>query len=394
MTAQATGAELSGPLAATAGEVRQIHARRAHASWGPGRPRARGCFRRSLTIFVSFLPPRSACRVRPPRCVRAPWPPPFARDAPFLAAAVAALGRWPERKKRRKRGAPPGPCRNQRPGPATAPAPPPSPERTRPAWTGMGVRAAPSCAAAPAAAGAEQRRRPGLWPPSPPPLLLLLLLSLGLLHAGRCRPGGERAARALFWVPGTPRPWRASTAFPGVGSCPTASGLRQRQPLSGSQRAGAACGTNAPGLYCSPRGCLLEPAADRVSAALTACERRTEPCAALLCCCGWWRGWESHPVQRFFFHPSLGWIPKELKLSGISFCFAKAALGTEFGRLKGCFEASLVFSVPSGLDRCVLACGGPQGLCRRRSTEECALRVINLNLNLVICDACFCFLYK
>lgn len=95
-----------------------------------------------------------------------------------------------------------------------------------------------------------------------------------------------------------------------------------------------------------------------------------------------------------FFHPSLGWIPKELNLSGISFCFAKAALGTEFGRLKRCFEGSLVFSVPIGLDRCVLACGGPQGLCRRRSTEECALRVINLNLNLVICDACFCFLYK
>lgn len=65
----------------------------------------------------------------------------------------------------------------------------------------MGVRAAPSCAAAPAAAGAEQCRRPGLWPPSPPPpLLLLLLLSLGLLHAGRRGPGGERAARALFWV--------------------------------------------------------------------------------------------------------------------------------------------------------------------------------------------------
>lgn len=224
MTAQATGAELSGPLAATAGEVRPIHARRAHASWGPGRPRARGCFRRSLTIFVSFLPPRSACCVRPPRCVRAPWPPPSARDAPFLAAAVAALGRWPERKKRRKRGAPPGPCRSQRPGPATAPAPPPSPERTRPAWTGMGVRAAPSCAAAPAAAGAEQRRRPGLWPPSPPPLLLLLLLSLGLLHAGRHGPRGlcsgspgrhgpgGRARRSLAPGPARPPPASASNS--------------------------------------------------------------------------------------------------------------------------------------------------------------------------------------
>lgn len=82
----------------------------------------------------------------------------------------------------------PGPCRSPRPGPATAPAPPPSQERTRPAWTGMGVRAALSCAAAPAAAGAEQYHRPGLWPPSPPPpLLLLLLLSLGLLHAGDCQ---------------------------------------------------------------------------------------------------------------------------------------------------------------------------------------------------------------
>lgn len=96
----------------------------------------------------------------------------------------------------------------------------------------------------------------------------------------------------------------------------------------------------------------------------------------------------------FFFHPSLGWIPKELKLSGISFCFAKAALGTEFSRLKRCYEASLVFSVPSGLDRCVFQYGGRQGFCRRRSTEECALRVINLNLNLVIWDACFCFLNK
>lgn len=257
---------------------------------------------RSRSLYLSS---RSACRVRPPRCVRAPWPPPSARDARFLAAAVAALGRWPERKKRRKRGAPPGPCRSQRPGPATAPAPPPSPERTSPAWTGMGVRAAPSCAAAPAAAGAEQRRRPGFWPPSPPPLLLLLLLSLGLLHAGRRGPGGERAARALFWVPGTPRPWRGEhgvpwlgfTALPGAGSCPTASGPLQRPPLSGSQRAGAACGTSAPGLYCSPRGCLLEPAADRVSAALTACERRTEPCAAV----GGGEAGNRTPCKDFFF---------------------------------------------------------------------------------------------
>lgn len=80
---------------------------------------------------------------------------------------------------------PPGPCRSHGPRPATAPAPPPSPEPTRPAWTGMGLRAAPSCAAAAAAAaGAEQRRRPRLCPPPPLALLLLLLLSLGLLHAG------------------------------------------------------------------------------------------------------------------------------------------------------------------------------------------------------------------
>ncbi|CAI9170900.1 unnamed protein product [Rangifer tarandus platyrhynchus] len=99
-------------------------------------------------------------------------------------------------RKKRKRGAPSGPCRRPGPGPATAPAPPPSPEPTRAAWTGMGLRAAsPSCAAAApassaAAAGAEQRRRPrrrpGLGPP-PLALLLLLLLSLGLLHAGDCQ---------------------------------------------------------------------------------------------------------------------------------------------------------------------------------------------------------------
>ncbi|XFF79062.1 hypothetical protein AB1E18_005281 [Capra hircus] len=99
-------------------------------------------------------------------------------------------------RKKRKRGAPSGPCRHPGPGPATAPAPPPSPEPTRAAWTGMGLRAAsPSCAAAApasaaAAAGAEPRRRPrrrpGLGPP-PLALLLLLLLSLGLLHAGDCQ---------------------------------------------------------------------------------------------------------------------------------------------------------------------------------------------------------------
>ncbi|XP_032012647.1 repulsive guidance molecule B [Hylobates moloch] len=91
-------------------------------------------------------------------------------------------------RKKRKRSAPPGPCRSHGPRPATAPAPPPSPEPTRPAWTGMGLRAAPSSAAAAAAAAAEveQRRRPGLCPP-PLKLLLLLLLSLGLLHAGDCQ---------------------------------------------------------------------------------------------------------------------------------------------------------------------------------------------------------------
>nr|XP_012326413.1 RGM domain family member B isoform X2 [Aotus nancymaae] len=86
-------------------------------------------------------------------------------------------------RKKRKRGAPLGPCSSQGPRHATAPAPPPSPEPTRPAWTGMGLRAAPSCAAA---AEVEQRRRPGLCPP-PLELLLLLLLSLGLLHAGDCQ---------------------------------------------------------------------------------------------------------------------------------------------------------------------------------------------------------------
>lgn len=164
--------------------------------WVPARsPRspARGCLLSALArslahglCISSSSRPSSARRLRPPRCLCAPPPPPSARDAPVTAAVAAALGRWPERKKRRKRGAPPGPCRSQRPGPAAAPAP--SPERTRPAWTGMGVRAAPSCAAAPAAAGAEQGRRPWLWPPSPPPpLLLLLLLSLGLFHAGDCQ---------------------------------------------------------------------------------------------------------------------------------------------------------------------------------------------------------------
>ncbi|KAF3821853.1 hypothetical protein GH733_009895, partial [Mirounga leonina] len=93
------------------------------------------------------------------------------------------------RRKKRKRGASHGPCRSHSHEPDTAPAPPPSPEPTRPAWTGMGLRAAPSCAAAAAsaaAAGAEQRRRPQLCPP-PLALLLLLLLSLGLLHAGDCQ---------------------------------------------------------------------------------------------------------------------------------------------------------------------------------------------------------------
>uniref|UniRef100_A0A8C0SQ34 Repulsive guidance molecule BMP co-receptor b n=1 Tax=Canis lupus familiaris TaxID=9615 RepID=A0A8C0SQ34_CANLF len=99
-------------------------------------------------------------------------------------------------RKKRKRGASPGPCRSHGRDPATAPAPPPSPEPTRPAWTGMGCRAAPSCAAAAAAAaaapaGAEQRRRPQPCPPPrpPPPALLplLLLLGLGLLHAGDCQ---------------------------------------------------------------------------------------------------------------------------------------------------------------------------------------------------------------
>ncbi|XP_034870838.1 repulsive guidance molecule B isoform X1 [Mirounga angustirostris] len=92
-------------------------------------------------------------------------------------------------RKKRKRGASHGPCRSHSHEPDTAPAPPPSPEPTRPAWTGMGLRAAPSCAAAAAsaaAAGAEQRRRPQLCPP-PLALLLLLLLSLGLLHAGDCQ---------------------------------------------------------------------------------------------------------------------------------------------------------------------------------------------------------------
>nr|KAF6490817.1 repulsive guidance molecule BMP co-receptor b [Molossus molossus] len=91
-------------------------------------------------------------------------------------------------RKKKKRGASPGPCRSHGSGPATAPVPPPSPKPTRPAWTGMGLRAAPSCAAASAAvSGAEQRRRrPRLCPP-PLALLLLLLLSLGLLHAGDCQ---------------------------------------------------------------------------------------------------------------------------------------------------------------------------------------------------------------
>lgn len=192
-----------------------------------------------LCIFFSrlFLP---ACRVRPSRCLCALLPPPSTRDALLIAAVAAGLERWPERRKRRKRGVRPGPCRSPRPGPATAPAPPPSQERTRPAWTGMGVRAAPSCAAAPAAAGAEQHHRPGLWPPSPPPpLLLLLLLSLGLLHAGRRGPGGERAARALFWV-------RNATALAGEQGAhgrrftllSAASCLRRRQPVVRSQRAG------------------------------------------------------------------------------------------------------------------------------------------------------------
>lgn len=230
-----------------------------------------------LCILFSrlFLPTR---HVRTSRCLCALLPPPCARDTLLIAAVAAGLERWPERRKRRKRGVRPGPCRSPRPGPATAPAPPPSQERTRPAWTGMGVRAAPSCAAAPAAAGAEQSRCPGLWPPSPPPpLLLLLLLSLGLLHAGRRGPGGERASRALFWV----RNARALACEQGA-HCRGFTFLRLRpgQPVVGSQRAEPACGTDTPGLYCSQQECLLGPAADRVSTTLVACERRL----GALCC--------------------------------------------------------------------------------------------------------------
>lgn len=257
-------------------------------------------------IFFSrlFLP---GPRVRPSRCLCALLPPPSARYALLLAAVAAGLERWPERRKRRKRGVRPGPCRSPRPGPATAPAPPPSQERTRPAWTGMGVRAAPSCAAAPAAAGAEQYRRPGLWPPSPPPplLLLLLLLSLGLLHAGRRGPGGERAARALFWVRNaTALAGEQGTHGRGFTLLPSASGLHRRRPVVGSQRAGAACGTDTPGLYCSRQECLLEPAADRVSATLVARMETGSPVLFLLYSWGWRRGPESHTVQRF--SPELG----------------------------------------------------------------------------------------
>lgn len=156
-------------------------------------------------LYLSSRPFLPARRFWPSPCLFAVPPPPSALDARLIAAVAAGLELWPERKKRRKRDAPPGPCRSQRPGPATAPAPPPpppsSPERTRPAWTGMGVRAAPSCAAAPAAAGAEQCRCPRLWPPPLLLLLLPLLLSLGLPHAGRRGPGGEwAAAQALFCV--------------------------------------------------------------------------------------------------------------------------------------------------------------------------------------------------
>lgn len=283
--------------------------------WVPARsPRspARGCLLSALArslahglCISSSSRPSSARRLRPPRCLCAPPPPPSARDAPVTAAVAAALGRWPERKKRRKRGAPPGPCRSQRPGPAAAPAP--SPERTRPAWTGMGVRAAPSCAAAPAAAGAEQGRRPWLWPPSPPPpLLLLLLLSLGLFHAGRRRPGGERAARALFWVPGGRAVGQASTVLPVAGSrlC-----LAPRRP-SGS-RLPPRAGQTLLDFIALRRGIDWSPL--RIGFPPPA-SRDWSPVLLLLYSWGWRSGRESHPVQKkkkktqAFFSLSRVWV--------------------------------------------------------------------------------------
>lgn len=270
-----------------------------------------------LCIFFSRLfPPAPPPNVRPSRCLCAPLPPPSALDALHVAAVAAGLERWPERRKRRKRGVRPGPCRSPRPGPATAPAPPPSQERTRPAWTGMGVRAAPSCAAAPAAAGAEPNRRPGLWPPSPPPpqlLLLLLLPSLGLLHAGRRGPGGERAARALFWVRNTTAPAGEQGAhrcgFTLLPSAPVTAGgrvpacggrVRDRHPgallLSAGVFTGARCGSGFrhPGRLRAETGspvCAVPPLQLGVAA----------------------RPGNRTRCKRFFFHPTLrGKFPRNL----------------------------------------------------------------------------------
>lgn len=230
----------------------------------------------------------------------------------------------------------------------------------------MGVRAAPSCAAAPAAAGAEQNRRPGLWPTSPPPLLLLLLLSLGLLHAGRRRPGGERAARALFWVPerhgpsGRARrsPSRAHGSNWRPAAAPGPARRRLRPPPATAASPIPACGGRVQdqrsGALLLSTGVLTGAAADRVSAALAACERRLEPCAAAAAAAALQLRVAARPgiaPGAKIFHPTLGWIPKELKVIRDFFRFCQGRFGSRVWRIEEVFEASLVFSVPSGLDR-------------------------------------------
>lgn len=103
------------------------------------------------------------------------------------------------------------------------------------------------------------------------------------------------------------------------------------------------------------------------------------PVLFLLYSWGWRRSPESHTVQRFA--PEFGGKFRR-NLTGMSFGFANAALSAEFGELKTCFEGSLVFSVPSGLDRCLLRCEGPHGPCRGRNVP---FGWIYLTLALVWC---------
>lgn len=98
-------------------------------------------------------------------------------------------------------------------------------------------------------------------------------------------------------------------------------------------------------------GVFTGAAADRVSAALAACERRLEPCAAAAALQLRVAARPGIAPGAKIFYPTLGWIPKELKVIRDFFRFCQGRFGSRVWRIEEVFEASLVFSVPSGLDR-------------------------------------------